>query len=125
MPRLLRIILPVLALLAAAAGLTVAAAPAYAATLTSVSSFGSNPGNLTMYSYRPDGVASGAPLVVAMHGRSAVFPTHSAPGGQAGGAARDSCIVGRSCYAACRALAAATSRRIPGPIVGATVTERM
>jgi len=43
-------------------------APAYAATLTQVSSFGSNPGNLAMYSYRPDGLASGAPLVVAMHG---------------------------------------------------------
>jgi poly(hydroxyalkanoate) depolymerase family esterase len=42
--------------------------PASAASLTSVSSFGSNPGNLSMYSYRPDGLPSGAPLVVAMHG---------------------------------------------------------
>ncbi|WP_238006205.1 PHB depolymerase family esterase [Dactylosporangium sp. AC04546] len=68
MPRMLRLILPLLAVVAAATGLTVAASPAYAASLTSVASFGSNPGNLTMYSYRPDGMPSGAPLVVAMHG---------------------------------------------------------
>ncbi|MFC4586607.1 extracellular catalytic domain type 1 short-chain-length polyhydroxyalkanoate depolymerase [Sphaerisporangium corydalis] len=42
--------------------------PASAASLTAVSGFGSNPGNLSMYSYRPDGLPSGAPLVVAMHG---------------------------------------------------------
>ncbi|WP_204001175.1 extracellular catalytic domain type 1 short-chain-length polyhydroxyalkanoate depolymerase [Virgisporangium aurantiacum] len=42
--------------------------PAAAATLTPVSGFGSNPGNLSMYSYRPDGLPSGAPLVVAFHG---------------------------------------------------------
>jgi poly(hydroxyalkanoate) depolymerase family esterase len=43
-------------------------APAQAADLTPVSSFGSNPGSLSMYSYRPDGLPAGAPLVVAMHG---------------------------------------------------------
>ncbi len=54
---------------AATATAVVAAAPAaHAATLTQVTSFGSNPGNLTMFVYRPDGLASGAPLVVAMHG---------------------------------------------------------
>jgi poly(hydroxyalkanoate) depolymerase family esterase len=37
-------------------------------TLTSVSSFGSNPGALTMYKYVPQGVPSNAPLVVALHG---------------------------------------------------------
>jgi feruloyl esterase len=68
MPRILRLVLPALAALAAAIALSTVATPAYAATLTSVASFGSNPGNLTMYSYRPDGLPSGAPLVVAMHG---------------------------------------------------------
>jgi len=38
------------------------------ATLTQVTSFGSNPGNLQMYSYVPAGLPSGAPLVVALHG---------------------------------------------------------
>ena len=55
-------------LTAAVAAVLVAVTPASAATLTQVTSFGSNPGNLTMYSYRPDGPAGGAPLVVAMHG---------------------------------------------------------
>ena len=43
---------------------------AHAATLTQVSSFGSNPSNLQMLSYRPDGVAAGAPVVLALHGCS-------------------------------------------------------
>jgi poly(hydroxyalkanoate) depolymerase family esterase len=52
-----------------AAGLTVGlAGPAHAATLAQISGFGSNPGNLTMYGYRPDGLAAGRPLVVALHG---------------------------------------------------------
>ncbi len=38
------------------------------ATLEQVTSFGSNPGNLEMYSYVPTGLPSGAPLVVALHG---------------------------------------------------------
>ncbi|NJP88842.1 PHB depolymerase family esterase [Nonomuraea sp. FMUSA5-5] len=42
--------------------------PARAASLTQVASFGANPGNLTMYAYRPDGLASGRPLVVLLHG---------------------------------------------------------
>ncbi|MFD0851487.1 alpha/beta hydrolase family esterase, partial [Actinomadura adrarensis] len=33
-----------------------------------VPSFGSNPGNLAMYAYRPDGLPSGRPLVVLLHG---------------------------------------------------------
>ncbi|MEV0455510.1 extracellular catalytic domain type 1 short-chain-length polyhydroxyalkanoate depolymerase [Catellatospora methionotrophica] len=64
-PRLLRAALAVLTGLAAVA---VAAAPAQAATLTQVSSFGSNPGNLTMYSYRPDSLPAGRPVVVLLHG---------------------------------------------------------
>ncbi len=47
-------------------GLT--AAPAQAATLQQVSSFGSNPGALAMYSYRPDGLPAKAPVVVLLHG---------------------------------------------------------
>jgi poly(hydroxyalkanoate) depolymerase family esterase len=39
-----------------------------AATLTEVTGFGSNPGNLRMLEYVPAGLPSGAPLVVAMHG---------------------------------------------------------
>lgn len=68
MPRILRFILPAIAALVAAVALTTVSTPAYAATLTGVGGFGSNPGNLAMYSYRPDGLAPGAPLVVAMHG---------------------------------------------------------
>ncbi|MFI0720866.1 PHB depolymerase family esterase [Streptomyces sp. NPDC021224] len=63
-------VLAVLALLAAGLGVSVSwsAAPARAAGLTQVSSFGSNPGNLTMYEYAPANLPSGAPLVVALHG---------------------------------------------------------
>lgn len=38
------------------------------ATLTQVSSFGSNPGSLAMYKYAPASMPSNAPLVVMMHG---------------------------------------------------------
>ena len=41
---------------------------AQAVTLSQVTSFGSNPGNLKMFVYVPAGLAAGAPLVVAMHG---------------------------------------------------------
>ncbi|MFE0591870.1 PHB depolymerase family esterase [Micromonospora echinospora] len=54
----------VLAVTAAA----VAAAPAQAASLTPVTGFGSNPGNLAMYAYRPDGLPTNAPAVVLLHG---------------------------------------------------------
>ncbi|OKI77666.1 extracellular catalytic domain type 1 short-chain-length polyhydroxyalkanoate depolymerase [Micromonospora sp. CB01531] len=53
--------------LAAAAALTVAL-PAQAASLTQVTGFGSNPGNLAMYAYRPDGLPANAPAVVLLHG---------------------------------------------------------
>ncbi|MFE9204735.1 PHB depolymerase family esterase [Micromonospora sp. NPDC007230] len=53
--------------LAAAAALT-AALPAQAASLTQVTGFGSNPGNLAMYAYRPDGLPANAPAVVLLHG---------------------------------------------------------
>ncbi|MFE9424683.1 alpha/beta hydrolase family esterase [Kitasatospora sp. NPDC006697] len=59
------------AALALAAGLgTAATSPAAAATGTfqQVSGFGSNPGNLAMYSYVPAGLPAGAPVVVALHG---------------------------------------------------------
>ena len=63
----------ILSLCAAGAALVVAAvlalaAPAQAAQLSQVSGFGSNPGNLAMYAYRPDGLPSGAPAVVLLHG---------------------------------------------------------
>lgn len=43
-------------------------APARAANLTQITGFGSNPGNLAMYSYRPDGLPARSPLVVLLHG---------------------------------------------------------
>lgn len=43
---------------------------AEAASLVEVLSFGTNPGNLQMFKYVPDGLPAGSPLVVAMHGCS-------------------------------------------------------
>jgi poly(3-hydroxybutyrate) depolymerase len=63
--------LSVVASLGLAGGLLVVsvAPPAAAAgSLTQVTGFGSNPGNLAMYSYVPSGLPSDAPLVVALHG---------------------------------------------------------
>ncbi|MGQ0840215.1 extracellular catalytic domain type 1 short-chain-length polyhydroxyalkanoate depolymerase [Actinokineospora sp.] len=42
--------------------------PAQAAAVQEVTGFGSNPGNLQMFRYVPDGLPAGRPLVVAMHG---------------------------------------------------------
>ncbi len=36
--------------------------------ITQVNSFGTNPGNLNMYTHIPNGISSAAPLVIAMHG---------------------------------------------------------
>ncbi|MGR8006974.1 extracellular catalytic domain type 1 short-chain-length polyhydroxyalkanoate depolymerase [Streptomyces hypolithicus] len=47
---------------------TALAPPARAASLTEVTGFGSNPGNLRMFRYVPDELPAGRPLVVAMHG---------------------------------------------------------
>ena len=52
----------------AAAALVAVAVPAQAASLTQVTGFGSNPGNLAMYAYRPDGLPANAPAVVLLHG---------------------------------------------------------
>jgi poly(hydroxyalkanoate) depolymerase family esterase len=41
---------------------------AQAVSLSQVTSFGSNPGNLKMFMYVPAGLPAGAPLIVAMHG---------------------------------------------------------
>ncbi|WP_127504524.1 extracellular catalytic domain type 1 short-chain-length polyhydroxyalkanoate depolymerase [Actinoplanes solisilvae] len=54
-------------IVAAMIGLAVSPARA-AATLTQVTGFGSNPGALRMFSYVPDGLPAGRPLVVALHG---------------------------------------------------------
>ncbi|MDT0411387.1 MULTISPECIES: PHB depolymerase family esterase [Streptomyces] len=57
------------ALLAATACTFALPSPASAAGgLTQVTGFGSNPGNLAMYTYVPDGLPRSAPVVVAMHG---------------------------------------------------------
>ncbi|MFF2043486.1 PHB depolymerase family esterase [Kitasatospora sp. NPDC058170] len=44
------------------------AADSLSGTFQQVTDFGTNPGNLAMYSYVPAGLPSGAPLVVALHG---------------------------------------------------------
>lgn len=58
--------LPGLAALCWLAG--AAAAPATAAELAEVQAFGSNPGNLRMFSFVPPDLPAGAPLVVLAHG---------------------------------------------------------
>uniref|UniRef100_UPI0007C6E75E extracellular catalytic domain type 1 short-chain-length polyhydroxyalkanoate depolymerase n=1 Tax=Peterkaempfera griseoplana TaxID=66896 RepID=UPI0007C6E75E len=59
----------VLAVVAAVLGLGPGGATAaHAASLVQVTGFGSNPGNLQMYRYVPDGLPAGRPLVVALHG---------------------------------------------------------
>jgi poly(hydroxyalkanoate) depolymerase family esterase len=57
----------VVGIVAVLIGLAVAPARG-AATLTQVTGFGSNPGSLNMYAYVPTGLASGRPLVLALHG---------------------------------------------------------
>ncbi len=47
---------------------SIAAVASADSAITAVSSFGSNPGNLLMYSYAPQGIAPNAPLVLALHG---------------------------------------------------------
>ncbi|CAL9347630.1 hypothetical protein SUDANB108_00394 [Streptomyces sp. enrichment culture] len=54
--------------LALTGGLVAVAPPASAAGLTQVTGFGTNPGNLSMYTYVPDGLPAGAPVVLALHG---------------------------------------------------------
>ena len=56
------------ALLAAAATVAAPTAPAATASLVEVADFGENPGDLQMFSYVPEGLPAGAPLVVVMHG---------------------------------------------------------
>ena len=71
-----RAALPAVAVLAAAALVAAvvgavlmrAGTPVRATSLVQVSAFGSNPGALDMYVYRPDGLPVGAPVVVALHG---------------------------------------------------------
>jgi poly(hydroxyalkanoate) depolymerase family esterase len=53
--------------LAGLAGAVLAAAPAQAAALTQVTSFGANPGGIGMYLYVPDDVPANAPVLVAVH----------------------------------------------------------
>ena len=59
-------LLAVAALAAATIGVTAPASGA--AGLTEVTGFGSNPGNIRMFTYVPTGLAAGRPLVVVLHG---------------------------------------------------------
>ena len=70
-----------LVLAAAVAILGTTPPPAQAATLQQVASFGSNPGGLTMFSYRPDGLPAGAPVVVQLHGCTQDAATYFASSG--------------------------------------------
>ncbi|HEV7974587.1 PHB depolymerase family esterase [Amycolatopsis sp.] len=57
------------AVLALVMGLAVLSPPvASAAAIGEVTGFGSNPGNLKMFRYTPDGLPAGRPVVVVMHG---------------------------------------------------------
>ena len=69
-PRPARVLAALLtiALLGAVAMVLLHPSAARAAGLQQVTGFGSNPGALTMYSYRPDGLPAAAPLVVQLHG---------------------------------------------------------
>ncbi|MEY9214257.1 PHB depolymerase family esterase [Thermobifida halotolerans] len=79
--RLPAVLAAVLGLCAAVIGAAATLAPrAEAATLTPVSAFGANPGDLNMYAYVPDTLPDGAPLVVLLHGCSqdaAAYHRHS------------------------------------------------
>jgi poly(hydroxyalkanoate) depolymerase family esterase len=64
-----RIVAALAGLVMVAASIVSSATPATAAaTLTQVTGFGSNPGNLGMFAYLPTSLPAGAPLVVALHG---------------------------------------------------------
>lgn len=64
-----RLLATLLAMCLGAAVVSVAG-PAQAAVLTQVTGFGTNPGNLLMYRYVPDGLPANRPVVVALHGCS-------------------------------------------------------
>jgi len=49
-------------------------------TLTQVTSFGSNPGSLLMYTYVPSGVPQNAPVVLALHGCTETADDYEAAG---------------------------------------------
>jgi poly(hydroxyalkanoate) depolymerase family esterase len=68
LPRAVKLRIGLVALLVAGIVPFLVPAAAQAATLAQVGTFGSNPGNLNMYVYRPDNLPANAPLVVAMHG---------------------------------------------------------
>jgi poly(hydroxyalkanoate) depolymerase family esterase len=61
----MRVLLVGLAMLA---GMVTATAPASAATVEEITGFGTNPGGLRMFRYVPDGLPTGRPVVVALHG---------------------------------------------------------
>lgn len=58
----------VIAATAVALLLTCTSAGATAATVTGITGFGSNPGNLRMFAYVPEGLQPSSPLVLALHG---------------------------------------------------------
>ncbi|MBP2708400.1 PHB depolymerase family esterase [Microbispora sp. RL4-1S] len=67
MKRLIAALASVCAAVLCAAATLVFAHPATAATLTEVTAFGANPGNLRMYVYVPNGVQQNPGIVLAMH----------------------------------------------------------
>jgi poly(hydroxyalkanoate) depolymerase family esterase len=67
MKTLLRVLLVAGALVLAAGGVAARGAPATAASLVQVTSFGTNPSSLQMYVYVPDSVKPNPPILVALH----------------------------------------------------------
>ena len=53
---------------------------AASSTITEVTGFGSNPGNLQMFKYVPPGLPTGRPLVVALHGCGTAASIYSGTG---------------------------------------------
>ena len=49
-------------------------------SLQAVAAFGTNPGKLLMYTYAPQGIAAGAPVVLALHGCSETAADYQAAG---------------------------------------------
>ena len=78
--RIRRKLLIALAASLVAAGMVVpTVGPAYAASLTEVTSFGDNPGRMRMHVYVPDNRPARPAVVVAMHGCGGSGPGRRVP----------------------------------------------
>lgn len=76
-----RRVAPLLADAVFAGSVVAMTAPPAAHAITQVTSFGTNPGNLLMYKHVPAGLATGRPLVVALHGCSQTASSYDTESG--------------------------------------------